>query len=222
MQDRLLYYIPLFQGLPEDQMQRLALRGRYKDYKAGTIIAGEDEPVKGLYLVVWGRVKVFKSSGDGREQTLYLLGPSELFCMTSMTEQTFPANLTALEDTRLFILPRDVMEDLAKQEPSLVFNMLSLLIRRLKESMYLIELLSLKEIPQRLASFLLHALALGEGTDSVTLTTSQREVAKVLGTTPETLSRVLKKMAADGIIKAQGRTIRILDHQALEALSGRG
>jgi CRP/FNR family transcriptional regulator len=222
MQDRLLYYIPLFQGLPEDQMQRLALRGRYKDYKAGAIIAGEDEPVKGLYLVVWGRVKVFKSSGDGHEQTLYLLGPSELFCMTSMTEQTLPANLMALEDTRLFILPRDVMEDLAKHEPSLVFNMLSLLIRRLKESMYLIELLSLKEIPQRLASYLLHALALGEGGDIVTLATSQREVAKVLGTTPETLSRVLKKMSGDKIIKAQGRTIRILDHKALEALSGRG
>jgi len=218
MEDRLLYYIPLFQGLPEDQMRRLALRGRYRDYKAGAIIAGEDEPVKGLYLVVWGRVKVFKSSGDGREQTLYLLGPSELFCMTSMTEQTLPANLMALEDTRLFILPREVMEELARQEPSLVFNMLTLLIRRLKESMYLIELLSLKEIPQRLASYLLHALALGEGGDTVTLATSQREVAKVLGTTPETLSRVLKKLSGDGIIHTQGRVIRILDQKALEAI----
>ncbi len=222
MQDRLLHYIPLFQGLPEDQMQRLAQRGRYKDYKAGAVIAGEDEPVKGLYLVVWGRVKVFKSSGDGREQTLYLLGPSEPFCMTSMTEERMPANLMALEDTRLFILPREIIEDLAKQEPSLVFNMLSLLIRRLKESMYLIELLSLKEIPQRLASFLLHALALGEGGDTVTLATSQREVAKVLGTTPETLSRVLKKMAGSGIIDPRGRAIRILDHKALEELCGGG
>lgn len=222
MQDRLLYYIPLFQGLPDDQMQRLAASGRYKDYKAGAIIAGEDEPVKGLYLVVWGRVKVFKSSGDGREQTLYLLGPSELFCMTSMTEETLPANLMALEDTRVFILPREVMEDLAKQEPALVFNMLGALIRRLKETLYLIELLSLKEIPQRLASFLLHALALGEGTDSITLQTSQREAAKMLGTTPETLSRVLKKMAGKGIIHTQGRTIRILDHKALEELSGAG
>jgi CRP/FNR family transcriptional regulator len=65
-------------------------------------------------------------------------------------------------------------------------------------------------------------LALGEGTDSITLQTSQREVAKMLGTTPETLSRVLKKMAGKGIIQTQGRTIRILNHQALEALSGRG
>ena len=211
MQDRLLYYIPLFQGLPEDLMQRMMACGRYKDYKAGEMIAGEDEPVKGLYLVAWGRVKLFKSSGDGKEQTLYLFGPSEVFCMTTLTEETLPANVMALEDTRVFILPRDVMEDMAKHEPSMVFNMLSVLIRRLKESMYLIELLSLKEIQQRLASFLLHAQALGDGGDAVELTTSQRELAKVLGTTPETLSRVLRKMSEEGLIKAEGRTIKLLD-----------
>lgn len=220
MQDRLLYYIPLFQGLPEDQLQRLANSGRYKDYKAGELIAGEDEPVKGLYLVAWGRVKIFKSSGDGKEQTLYLFGPGELFCMTTLTEDTLPANVMALEDTRVFILPRDVMEEMAKHEPAMVFNMLSVLIRRLKESMYIIELLSLKEIPQRLASFLLHALALGDGGDMVELQTSQREVAKMLGTTPETLSRVLRRMNEEGLISTEGRTIKILDHLALENLSG--
>jgi CRP/FNR family transcriptional regulator len=201
---------------------RLANRGRYKDFKAGAIIAGEDEPVKGLYLVVWGKVKVFKSSGDGKEQTLYLFGPGELFCMTSMTEDTLPANLMALEDTRVFVLPREVMEALARQEPSMMFNIVSLLIRRLKESMYLIELLSLKEIPQRLASYLLHALALGDGGDTIVLQTSQREVAKMLGTTPETLSRVLKKMADQGVIHARSRTIRVLDPKGLEAVSRGG
>lgn len=219
MQDRLLHYVPLFQGLPEDQMQRLTASGRYKDYRSGELIAGEEERVRGLYLVVWGRVKIYKSSGEGKEQTLYLFGPGELFCLTSLTEDVLPANALAIEDTRVLILPREVMEDMARHEPALLFNMLILLIRRLKESMFLIELLSLKEIPQRVASFFLHALAMGTETDVLELTTSQRELAKIVGTTPETLSRVLRKMKDDGVITLEDRIVRVLDHRALAAIS---
>lgn len=219
MQDRLLHYIPLFQGLPADQMERLATSGRYRDYQAGEFIAGEDERVRGLFLVVWGRVKIFKSAGEGREQTLYLFGPGELFCLTALADEVLPANAVALEDTRILILPRVVLEDMARHEPSLLFNMLILVFRRLKESMFLIELLSLKEIPQRVASFLLHALALEGGGDVLELTTSQRELAKVLGTTPETLSRVLKRMQAEGLLGVNGRSVRILDQARLESLA---
>ena len=61
-----------------------------------------------------------------------------------------------------------------------------------------------------LASYLLHALALGEGGDTVTLATSQREVAKVLGTTPETLSRSLRSLQEEGLLAVEGRTLHRL------------
>lgn len=217
MEDRFLRYIPLFQGLPEEQVKRLAESGRYKNFKSGELIAGEEEKVKALFLVVWGKVKIFR--GSEKEQTIYLFGPGELFCLTSLADEPFPASAMALDDTRVLVLPSDMLEDMAKREPSLLFNMLITLIRRLKESMHLIELLSLKEIPQRLASFLLHSLALQGGGDVLALTISQRELAKILGTTPETLSRVLKKMGSDGMIAVKGRSIRMRDRAALERLS---
>jgi CRP/FNR family transcriptional regulator len=87
--------------------------------------------------------------------------------------------------------------------------------------MILIESLSLMEIPQRLASFLLHALT-REGDremNRLELTITQRELAKILGATPEALSRAIRKMSNAGILIMDGRSIRILDRNALEELA---
>ena len=87
--------------------------------------------------------------------------------------------------------------------------------------MALIESLSLMEIPQRLASFLIHSQgrAGGDGKTQVQLTITHRELAKILGSTPEALSRALKKMSGDGLVSVDGRAITILDYDALNDLS---
>jgi CRP/FNR family transcriptional regulator len=86
--------------------------------------------------------------------------------------------------------------------------------------MAMIESLALKEIPGRLASFLLHSLSqLPKNVEQLDLAISQRELAKILGSTPEALSRALRKLADDGILQASGRTIRILNRGALADLA---
>ena len=112
-----------------------------------------------------------------------------------------------------------VLEDVARQEPSLLFNMILVLSRRLKQSLNLIESLSLKEIPQRLATYLVHSGEQKKDPDVFELGFSQRELAKILGTTPETLSRIFKKLGSDEVLSVEGRTIRIRDRQALEELA---
>jgi CRP-like cAMP-binding protein len=127
----------------------------------------------------------------------------------------------AIEDAAVLLIPGTVMEATAKQEPALLFNIIQILSQRLKDSMALIESLALKEIPGRLASFLRHALSIdaADKKNTVELTISQRELSKILGATPEALSRALRKMANDGILSTSGRTITILDHKALEKLA---
>jgi CRP/FNR family transcriptional regulator len=102
-----------------------------------------------------------------------------------------------------------------------LFNIIQILSQRLKDSMTLIESLALKEIPGRLASFLRHSLPKDTAVKNtaVELTISQRELAKILGATPEALSRALRKMANDGILSTAGRVITILDRKALEQLA---
>jgi CRP/FNR family transcriptional regulator len=107
------------------------------------------------------------------------------------------------------------------KEPALLLNILKVLSNRLKESMSLIESLALKEIPQRLASFII-LTQLRENKDKggrIELSITHRELSKILGSTPEALSRALRKMQNDGVLEVQGRVITILNHKALEELS---
>ena len=215
----IIKHIPLFQGLPEEQMEILAACAREKRYAPGQTIFVDTQEAQAFYLVVWGRVKIFKSALDGREQTIFLFGPGEPFCLTALTDEFSPASAMALEDTRIIMFPANVLEDVARQEPSLLFNMILVLSRRLKQSLNLIESLSLKEIPQRLATFLVHSGEQKKDPDVFELGFSQRELAKILGATPETLSRVFKKLGSDGVLSVEGRTIRIRNRQALEELA---
>ncbi len=214
-----LEHLSLFRGLPPGQLQALAGCAKEKDYRAGQVIILESQEARALYLVLWGRVKIFKSSAEGKEQTIFLFGPEEPFCLTALADELSPASAMALEDTRIVYFPADVLETVVRDEPSILFNLLLVFSKRLKESLTLIESIALKELPQRLATFLVHSAVRKEGAFMVDLGFSHRELAKILGTTPESLSRVFKKLNAEGILKVEGRRIRIADYESLSRLT---
>lgn len=213
----------LFRGVPAEKLRTLLELSRLRTYGAGETILGEAEPARAFYVVIDGQVKLSKDSPEGREQTLNLLGPGEPFGMcAAFAIEAFPATAIALRPSELLLIPGTAMEAVALTEPRLLQNIIQILSERLKEAMALIESLALKEIPQRLATFLLHDLA-GRGpggTDRPALTISQRELAKILGATPEALSRTIRKLSNAGILAVDGRAVRILDRPALESLAG--
>ena len=214
--------IGLFTGVSPEKISLLATQATYKKFKPGEMVIGEADPIRSFYVVITGQLKLYRSSAEGKEQTLQLLGPGDPFGLcTAFATDSFPASAMAIEESSVLLIPGTLMETTARQEPALLFNIIQILSQRLKDSMTLIESLALKEIPGRLASFLRHSLP-RDATDkktSVELTISQRELAKILGATPEALSRALRKMANDGILATAGRVITILDHKALEQLA---
>ena len=214
--------IDLFQGISSEKLRLLSTQGTQKKFKPGEMVIGETDPIRSFYVVVSGQLKLYRSSPEGKEQTLQLLGPGDPFGLcTAFATDSFPASVMAIEESTVLLIPGTVMEATARQEPVLLFNIIQILSRRLKDSMTLIGSLALKEIPGRLASFLLHSLPRNTADKkiAVELTISQRELAKILGATPEALSRALRKMANDGILSTEGRVITILDLQALEQLA---
>jgi CRP-like cAMP-binding protein len=213
--------IGLFQGVSSEKIILLAEQATYKKFKSGEMVIGETDPIRSFYVVISGQLKLYRSSVEGKEQTLQLLGPGDPFGLcTAFATDSFPASAMAIEDAAVLLIPGTVMEATAKQEPALLFNIIQILSQRLKDSMALIESLALKEIPGRLASFLRHASSdAADKKTIVELTISQRELSKILGATPEALSRALRKMANDGILSTAGRVITILDHKALEKLA---
>jgi CRP/FNR family transcriptional regulator len=214
--------ISLFQGVSSERIRLLSAQAIYKKFKPGEMVIGETDPIRSFYVVISGQLKLYRSSAEGKEQTLQLLGPGDPFGLcTAFATDSFPASAMAIEESTVLLIPGMVMETIARQEPALLFNIIQILSHRLKESMTLIESLALKEIPGRLASFLRHASAraAADKKTTVELTISQRELAKIIGATPEALSRALRKMANDGILSTAGRVITILDHKALEQLA---
>ncbi|MBP1729776.1 MAG: cAMP-binding protein [Deltaproteobacteria bacterium] len=212
--------VPLFQGLPLRQVEQLASIATQKLFKKGQIIFSEGEEASGFYMVLVGRVKVSKLAPDGKEQILHILGIQEPFGEAAVfAGERFPANAEAMEDTKVLFLPRDAFVDLMRKEPSLSMNMLALLSRRLRRFSALIESLSLKAVPARLASYLLYLSGQQKGVDALELDIPKVVLANLLGTIPETLSRILARMSQEHLLEVDGRHIRLIDRKALEEVA---
>jgi CRP-like cAMP-binding protein len=214
--------IPLFAGLSKAQYEALARIGVRRSCRKGERIFSEGDEGTGFYVVVAGRVKIFKVSADGKEQILHLFGPGESFGEVSVfTGQGFPADaVTAVQSTLLFF-PRMAFSALIRKDPTLALNMLAQLSQRLRLFAGLIEDLSLKEVPGRLAKYLLY-LSERNGDGEMKLDVSKGQLASLLGTIPETLSRILAKMNRQELIRSRGAQIRIVDRRGLEAIALEG
>jgi CRP/FNR family transcriptional regulator, dissimilatory nitrate respiration regulator len=211
--------IPLFQGLPQKQLAELSRIIVDQKYKQGEVLFSEGDDATGFFVLMSGRLKIFKLSPEGKEQILHFVEPGDPFAEVAMFAGShYPAHAEALKESRSIYFPRAAFEKLIKRDPDLAMNMLAILSQRLKYFSRLVEDLSLKEVPQRLAAYLLYLGGAGNNTP-VDLNISKGQLASLLGTIPETLSRILNKMAAQGLIEVKGRTMKLLKRNALESLA---
>jgi len=211
--------MPLFAGLSKEQYEALARIGIRRSFRKGERVFSEGDDGTGFYMVIVGRVKIFKISAEGKEQILHLFGPGESFGEVSVfTGRGFPADAVTSVQTTLLFFPRMAFSALIQKDPALALNMLAQLSTRLRHFADLIEDLSLKEVPGRLAKYLLYLSSMDDDRE-VALDVSKGQLASVLGTIPETLSRILAKMHKQGLIRLRGARILILDRRGLEQIA---
>ncbi|MEW6259655.1 MAG: Crp/Fnr family transcriptional regulator [Thermodesulfobacteriota bacterium] len=210
---------PLFNGLSRDQLEALHAIGTVHMAEKGQTIFEEGEAADGFYVLLFGKIKVYKSSMDGKEHILHILGPGEPFGEVPVfIGANFPATAVATTPSKLLFFPRKRFIDLISQNPSIALGMIGLLCLRLKEFTHQIENLALKDVAARLASYLL-ALLRDQRTSSnrsIRLTISKSQLAGVLGTVPETLSRVFSRLSSAGYIRVQGPEITVLNPEGLQ------
>jgi len=215
--------IPLFSGLDVHQLKDIEQIAIHKHYKKGDFVFYEGDDGNGFYVVVEGTVKIFKVSSEGKEQILHIFGPGEPFGEVPVfSGQSFPANTEAIAKSHLLFFPRTAIVNLITENPSLALNMLAVLSMRLRQFTVQIENLSLKEVPARLAAYLIYLAEEQESEDSVTLNISKGQLASLLGTIPETLSRIFSKMNRQNLIEVKDRNIRLLDLDGLHELAEHG
>jgi CRP/FNR family transcriptional regulator, dissimilatory nitrate respiration regulator len=214
---------PLFNGLSQEQLNQIRQIAIDKIYDKGKTVFLESDDSNGFYIVVSGKVKIYKVSFEGKEHILHIYGPGNPFGEVPVfSGLKFPANAETILKSRLLFIPRQAFVDLISEHPSLALNMLAILSMRLRQFTVQIENLSLKEIPARLASYLTYLSDEQTTEDCVSLTISKGQLASLLGTIPETLSRILAKMNKQNLIQVEGRNITLLDRNGLEELAQHG
>ncbi len=210
---------PLLSALGKPQLQDLLRACPTKDLPAGSQVFFPHQQADRFYVILAGNVKVYKISPTGNQQILHLFGPGETFGEAAMWAGIcYPAHAEAITDVTLLGVSRKVVKDLIDRNTDLALNMMAGMSAKLREFNQLIEQLSLKEVPARLANILLE-LPAKPGTNTIVLKQSKRELAAQIGTIAETLSRAFKKLTISGLIEVKGSQITILDPEGLADLA---
>lgn len=206
----------LFEGLTTAEIEAVATLIFEKKFDKGETIFFEGDEADGFYLVSSGQIKVFKMNPMGKEHILHIFGPGEpVGEVPVFSKQPFPATAEAIIKSTTYFFPRNDFVALIEQNPSIALNMLAVLSRRLRQFATQIENLSLKEVPARLAGYLLYIAEEQNNGDVVRLPVSKGQLASLLGTIPETLSRIFARMSDEGLIRVDGRSITIVDRDGL-------
>lgn len=214
----LLKNSPLFAGLSEAELAALQEISRVRECPRGELLFSEGEMAAGFFLVLDGKVKVYKLSAEGKERILHVVHPGGTFAEAAIFGNgLYPAYAEPLVASRLLFIPKGSFLELLAGNSRIAINMIAGLSRFLRQFAQQIEELTFKDVPSRLARFLLE-LARGQRT-TVELPISKSQLASNLGTVSETLSRTLRKLSDDDLIKVQGKRVEILDVERLEELA---
>ena len=224
MSTDLLRRCPLFAGLKEEDLKKIRAIASLRQVGKKKVLFSEGEEAKGFYVILSGKVKIYKVSSEGKEQILHIVSAPDAFAEAALfLEGIYPAFAETLSDTQLLFFPKRDFIQLIQKNPQLSINMIVTLSHYLKRFALMIEELSLKEVSSRMAKYLIDLSSKfskeGKSPKEVDLDLSKTQLASKLGTISETLSRTLAKMKTKGIIDVKKNKILILNREALEKLS---
>lgn len=203
----------------EQTLRQLLQRSRTLRVERGEVLFLRGEPCHGLYVVLEGAVRLYNSGGNGREQVIgveragSVLGELPLFDGGNQ-----PYSAEAMTASRLLFIPREPFVELLHTHPDLMHAALRALAIRVRRLLHLVEELSLHEVPERVARYLLTQAR--ERGACFTLDYTHAELAAQLGTVREVITRTLNRFRKAGWIDMQNGKITVQDPEALQALAG--
>ncbi len=213
----------LLSGLSQEELRTLAARTVRKLFKSGELLFSEGEPCHGLHIIADGKVRIFKTSVNGREQVLAMNQPGESVAELPVFDGgEYPASAVAIVDTQVAFISQRDFHSYCLEHPQVALKVLSVAGARLRRLVDIIEELSFTTIRQRLVSMLLR-IAQNEGADTgqgieFQLPSTHQELANQLGTVRELISRNLMRLQAEGLLEVDARRIVVKDMKGLSAL----
>lgn len=213
--------IPLFHDLSTDEINSISGLARVRNYKKNMIIFMEGEPGEALYFVISGKVKISKTTEDGREQILHLLQHGDVFAEVVLIDGgPYPATAEVIETAQIGMLMNKDVENLIRSNPDIAIKLLKIMSKRLRLAQRQVRDLALKDTYGRLAGMLLMlGKEHGKETDQgirIELPLSRQELANLIGTTRETVTRVLGDFKKYKCIELEKQVIILIDRTKLK------
>jgi len=222
----ILRRVSLFSRLGDEALQAVGRRVVFRNVSKDTTLFRMGDPCRGLYVVVAGRVCVYRSTVGGREQVLHTLDPGQPLAEVPLFDGgPYPASARAMEDTRLLFLSSDAFEWLYRNHVEIAEATIRELGRRLRRMVRLVEKISLRDVPARVAMTLLEYAGAAEGGTTGTafeLPRTQEQLAAELATTRESVARALARLRREGLIAQRGTRIQILNPARLQIVASSG
>lgn len=194
-------------------------------YSRGHVLFHAGEPALSLHVIRSGRVRIFSRWRDGDEQVLRLLGPGEILGYRAvLAVEPYNATAEAVVDTRACIVPAETVREMLREDPNLAMQMLEKLARELRISEELMMELVHRPVGQRVARLLLTLLETGAAPlpecEISSREMTRRDMARMVGTTPETMSRTLRRLAQHGVLTVTRECVKIRDLDRLRHAAG--
>lgn len=213
-----LHYVPIFSELSDETLETIYHTGKIVDYDKEQIVFMEEDDGTAMFFIIKGQVKITRSSSDGKEVILSILGDSDFFGeMALLDGLSRSASVTTTDQTKLFILERVKFLDLLKKHPEVSIALLRELTKRLRDADLKIKSLSLKDAEGKVASVLLQLAddigKIKHGIVEIEKLPLQQDLANMAGTSRETISRTIHSFAKRELIELEGSKLRILNYE---------
>jgi CRP-like cAMP-binding protein len=207
--------VPYFARLNDDLLSEIARLALTRRFGSGDVLLLEGERNDGLYLLRSGRVRIYKTSPEGREQVLAIVGPGESFNEVPVFDDgPNPASAQALEESEAFCLQKGDIQALLRRSPSFAAAVVQTFASRLRQLSGLVEDLSFRHVTARVAKIIL-----AQDTETPARRLTQQQMAAMAGTAREVVGRVLKSLELEGIVKVGRGRVVVLDRARLEKLA---
>ena len=209
---------PLFRDLERSVLAQIVPHTVWQECATGEHLFTKGDPSKHFFLVKTGAIKLFLLSEEGEEHIMKIVSREQLFAESAMfMGGSYPVSAMALEPTRLIAFDAQFFISLLHNNPSLCLSLLATMSRNTHALVAEIDRLTLQSSTRRVAQYLLAQLAhKSAGTRIVPLPVSKQTIASLLDIRPETLSRILARLTAEGLITVHTDSITILQPGLLD------
>lgn len=211
--------VPMFQNLNEDVVQLIKNIALMRDYEKGEFLYRQGDKDDVLYMSKSGNVKVYRLTADGKEQVIRILNPGDFLGEWTLfaPEERHTTYAEVLKDTHICLIKREDMQELLDRHPQISQQFMQEMSKQLRAKEQQQFMLGMGSIEERLVYFIEGLVDMDEGAPyTVDINMTRRNLASYIGTTPETISRLLGRLEDSGRIRQlSSQTLEIPDLDAL-------